>query len=321
MRYRTFLIGLGQIGMGYDYEKDSKDFRITHCSAIFNHPDFEMVGSFDSLESVRVKFENKYKAVAYSKLEEGLLQTQPDFIVIATPTMEHLESVRLSLEYASPSFILCEKPISYSKVEADEILKLCSSKNVRLFVNYQRRYFPSAKEIKEQLEQIGPNGFIKGICWYSKGLFHNGTHFLDLLRYWLGPIRSGSVIHKNRFWDNKDPEPDVYFEFDKGGVFFLSSREEDYSHYAIELVTSEGKLSYLKGGEEIFWESKVSDPLYPGFTTLNDLKKYFSNDSNYSQHHVLTELSKAMNGKESQCCDANESIEIIQLLNQITDFV
>ncbi|RHX91171.1 hypothetical protein DLM76_18590 [Leptospira yasudae] len=320
MKFRSFLIGLGQIGMGYDYDKDPDDFQITHLTALLHHPDFELVGAYDPIESARVKFQQKTNLKADVDLRQGLIRTNPDFIIIATPTKTHYEIVEVILKNVQPSFLLCEKPIAYTVEEAKKIKELCIRKNVRLFVNYQRRYFPSSKEIKLRLEKVNSSsGFIKGVCWYSKGLIHNGTHFLNLLQYWLGSIKNTSVIRKNRFWENSDPESDVLFSFEKGDVFFLSSREEDYSHYSIELVTSEGKLSYLRGGEEAFWQSKIFDPIYPKYTILNDKKEYFSNDSSYSQRYVLQELTKAMQGKEAEFCDAESSIQMTKILNQITD--
>lgn len=200
------------------------------------------------------------------------------------------------------------------------MISLCEERNVKLFINYQRRYFPSSKKIKLLLEKVNPvSGFIKGVCWYSKGLIHNGGHFMNLLQYWLGSIQSGKVIQQNRLLENNDWEPDVFFRFERGGVFFLSSREEDYSNYSIELVTSEGKLSYLRGGEDSFWESKISDPTYPKYTILNAEKERFSNDSNFSQFHVLNELAKTMQGLNAEFCDSKSAFQINQILNQIME--
>ncbi|MBM9577335.1 Gfo/Idh/MocA family oxidoreductase [Leptospira sp. 201903070] len=320
MKFRTFLIGLGQIGMGYDFDKDPLKFRITHLTAVSNHPNYELVGAYDPVEEARVKFGKKSSANVYIDLKEGLTQTSPDFVIIATPTRTHFEILQIVLESSNPSFLLCEKPLSYNLDESLTMISLCEKKDVRLFVNYQRRYFPSSKKIKSLLEKVNhASGFIKGVCWYSKGLVHNGGHFLNLLQYWLGPIKNGSVIQQNRFLENNDWEPDVFFRFERGDVFFLSSREEDYSNYSIELVTSEGKLSYLRGGEEVFWESKTFDPIYPEYTILDSRKEYLSNDSNFSQYHVLNELVKTMRGQDAEFCDSKSALQINYILNQIME--
>ena len=44
---------------------------------------------------------------------------------------------------------------------------------------------PRVRELKQAID-AGQYGEIYGVAWYSKGLRHNGTHLVDLLRYPLG---------------------------------------------------------------------------------------------------------------------------------------
>ena len=36
---------------------------------------------------------------------------------------------------------------------------------------------------------------IKGVCWYSKGLLNNGSHFINLLEFWLGDYVSNKRLN------------------------------------------------------------------------------------------------------------------------------
>ena len=53
------------------------------------------------------------------------------------------------------------------------------------------------------------------MVWYSKGLAHNGSHFINLLTYWLGPIKESCGISKGPLLDNQNIEPDFSLTFEK----------------------------------------------------------------------------------------------------------
>src|SRR2546428_243397 len=72
---------------------------------------------------------------------------------------------------------------------------------------------------------------VKGVVWYSKGLFNNGSHFINLLQDWLGDVREVRVIESGRWWGGLDPEPDLLVSFAHGSVCVLAAREEHFSHY------------------------------------------------------------------------------------------
>ena len=51
------MVGLGQIGMGYDYKLNDEKYILTHCQTINIHPDFELVGGVDISNENRIKME------------------------------------------------------------------------------------------------------------------------------------------------------------------------------------------------------------------------------------------------------------------------
>ncbi len=84
----------------------------------------------------------------------------------------------------------------------------------------------------------------KGTVWYSKGMLNNGSHFVDLLTHWLGEVRDVRVLSDGRVWNGVDPEPDVRIMFGATEVYFLSGREERFNVAEVELLGTEGKISY-----------------------------------------------------------------------------
>lgn len=316
---KAFIVGLGQIGMGYDYKEDYHVSCLTHLNAILAHDGYVLVGGFDVSLERRNMFESKSKVSSFDDLLEGLTKTNPDFVILSTPTETHFEILKTILKQKSLKAILCEKPVSYDDEEATQMVELCQKNNVKLFVNYQRFYLPSSDVIKKRLFPSNIKiEFLKGVCWYSKGLIHNGGHFINLLESWLGNLKSIESIESHQYWSNEDTEPDALLSFQNGKVFFISSRESDFSHYSIELVTSEGKLTYKNGGDEIYWQDKVPDTTFPGYTILSKNMELIESNSLQSQYFVLDKILKYMENHNSvSVCEAFSTLNMIRILRKL----
>ena len=166
------------------------------------------------------------------------------------------------------------------------MIEICESAGVELFVNYIRRADPSAIDVKNRIESNAIAAPIKGIAWYSKGFLHNGSHFFNLLEFWLGSFVKAKVLDSGRLWENQDPEPDVQVEFERGKVVFQAAWEEAYSHYAIELLSPSGRLRYEQGGECITWQSTRTDSNFPDYKVLQSVPEIIASDLNQYQWHV-----------------------------------
>lgn len=305
--------------MGYDYHDNFKEVCLTHLNGVLAHDSFELVGAFDNSDVRRSEFESKTSVSSFSDLYSGIRESEPDFVIIATPTESHFEILKQIVDIPKLKAILCEKPISYLEEEAISMVNICAEKKIQMFVNYQRNYLSSANTIKNKLFPFGKEiCFTKGVCWYSKGLFHNGSHFISLLEYWLGSLIQIEIIENHTYWSNKDIEPDALLHFQKGNVFFLSSRESDFSNYSIELITSEGKLTYKNGGMEVYWQEKVEDSLFPGYTTLSNQLIKIKDDSVKAQFFVLDQIANLLSDKKvTNVCEASTTLKMIKLLSNI----
>mgnify|MGYP006141592483 CR=1 FL=1 len=83
----AIVIGLGNIGMLYDYDL-SKQIA-THCRAIDSHPEFELSGGVDINKKNLRLFEKKYNKPAYNTIDNAISELKPDLIVISNPTDQH----------------------------------------------------------------------------------------------------------------------------------------------------------------------------------------------------------------------------------------
>ncbi len=319
MSIGTLIVGLGQIGMGYDLGLNPDTDVRSHARAFNLHPSFHLLGGVDPSDQQRQTFEREYRCSSFADVETALAQIQPELIVIAVPTPAHGETLRRTLRRSRPVAVLCEKPLSYDLEEARAMVQACAEKGARLFVNYMRRSDPGAAEIKRRLGSGEIRSPVKGVAWYSKGFMHNGSHFINLLEYWLGEMVNAQILATGRLWNESDAEPDVRVSFEGGTIVFLAAREEEFSHYTVELVAPNGRLRYEKGGNKIAWQPARQDPKLAGYTGLaDDIETIESGMSRY-QWNVVDQIAAALGGKEARLCDGDEALRTLESLNAIME--
>ena len=158
MPYKCLIVGLGQIGMGYDLSLEPERAIFTHTRAFSVHPSFEIVGAVDTSAAKRLIFEAQFRRPAYVDIQSAMKELSSDIVIISSPTAYHCKHVREVLALAKPLAILCEKPLSYDLAEAHEIVHSCEKSGVKLFVNYMRRSDPGVIEVKKESQMAAlPN--------------------------------------------------------------------------------------------------------------------------------------------------------------------
>lgn len=317
MTVGTLIVGLGRIGMGYDLDLDPAAHVYSHARAFSLHPAFRLLGGVDPDGKRRSAFEREYRCPAFPDIDSALDAIQPELTVIAVPTALHGDTLGRILDRSQPKVVLCEKPLSYDLAEATSMLAACADRGARLFVNYMRRSDPGVIEIKRRFDSGEIRQPVKGVAWYSKGLMHNGSHFFNLLAYWLGEMTDARILDPGRLWDGIDPEPDFEVSFKGGKVLFLAAREEDYSHYTIELVAPNGRLRYDGGGRRIEWQGAAPDPRFAGFTTLSRDVEVIHSGMDRFQYNVVDQLASLLGGNEASLSTGEDALRTIDSLTTI----
>jgi predicted dehydrogenase len=319
MPVHTLIVGLGQIGMGYDLELDPESHVLTHARAFSRHPAFQLEGGVDVDADRRRTFEARYECPSFSGLEAALEATRPELVVVAVPTQLHTETLRMVLHTSRPTAILCEKPLSYDVADARAMVEECERANALLFVNYVRRADPGAVEVKRRIVSGQIGSPVKGVVWYSKGFLHNGSHFFNLLQDWLGAVQTAQIVTSGRSWDGTDSEPDVRVTFARGPVLFLAAKEEEFSHYTIELLAPNGRLRYERGGSAIDWQQAMPHPTFRGQFNLSAQAERIPSGMDRYQWHVAEELAGALAGRDHHLCSAREALSTLEQMQHILD--
>jgi len=318
LKNKVLIVGLGQIGLQYDLNVNQNEYTLTHSHAFSAHNSFDLLGAVDIDKEQRNIFFNKYNLPTYCSLDEALKIHDPDIIVISTETSKHATLLNKILRSSDPKIIVCEKPLSYSLAEAQTMVDLCENRGIILFVNYIRRSDPGVIEIKKLIESSKFKKDYKGICWYSKGFIHNGSHFFNLLTYWLGPMMQFNLISDNKKRSTqKDYEPDVEVEFEKGKILFLSAWEEYFSHYTIELLSPNGRIRYDNEGAKIQFQNVIEDPVFKGYKVLNPKSIKIKTSMEHYQLNVVNQLDEYLNGNMSYLCSGRDALVTLTSMQKI----
>lgn len=317
MSFSVLIVGLGQIGLGYDLYLNPTEYVYSHARAFNQHQKFQLIAAVDPIEEKRNTFLQHYQCPAYIDIESALKDHQPEIVIIATPTQLHNEVLQKVLALSKPRMILCEKPLTYDLENSQGMVEACAARNLPLYVNYMRRSDRAVIEIKCRLENERIRAGIKGIVWYSKGFLHNGSHFFNLLEYWLGSMQSSVVLDPGRKWGKNDSEPDVQITFERGTMVFLAAWEEFYSHYTVELLSPSGRLRYDKGGTSIQWQSVQTDAKIPGYNELSEKSEIIPTSMNRYQLNVTEQLANALDGREAHLCSGEDALQTLANMKKL----
>ena len=316
-KYSCVVIGLGAIGMGYDYNEHKKI--LTHVNAINSHPNFDLVSAVDPSKERRLLFETRYNINAYECVKDIPHDLKIDVFAVCTPTHLHLSSIAEIVDNFSPRSVLVEKPISDNYEQANSFFSnLAATSSAEIYVNYIRRSDYSSHVISRLIQNEDKSFKVKGHCYYTKGAMNNASHFLNLLESWFGQATLKSISPYYPCEIDGDFNIDFIADFGKASIVFQSGDESIYSLYQLQLYLSSGILSYANGGADIFYLSR--DFISNNPTPYGEPWQRINSDLDKYQFHVYNELFKALNGQPSMLSTKIDALNTLKSLSTLQDY-
>ena len=176
----VLLVGLGNIGIGYDVFEDRliSGQTKTHAKAILESSEFELA-SLEDFSAEKLARAQKIIAVASGKNIQAFTGGfVPDLAVIAVNTSEHLSVVQSFA--TSPKVLIIEKPAGSNSSECLRISSWGIQNNVQIFINYFRRFLSCTVESKLYLTEINAGAFLSAEINAYGSLLNIFSHFIDL---------------------------------------------------------------------------------------------------------------------------------------------
>ena len=284
-RHSAVLIGLGQIGMGYDLDLPS-DQIYSHLRALQSHSQFRLISAVDPVESIRNEFEKRTGVKAVSTTKELTDEARgADLIVVAAPTSLHCALFEEVLQWNS-RLILLEKPIAFTRSEGERMRAALAASSSACAVNYFRRFDPGMQALKKKIESGNFGEFRSGRGEYSKGLLNCGSHYVDLVSYLVGEPLSQKSLGKPRDWYMKPFDPDLDFSigYPKGEINFSVSDWKTDEKGNVELEFSLAKVALTQFCNQIMVTDRKSGNVQ---SIPTDMRRY--------QWNVLDRLAAHLN--------------------------
>jgi predicted dehydrogenase len=318
--FSAAVVGLGNIGMGYDYDETDASRVLTHAAGFHHHPQYNLVAGIDPDSLSRKKFEKKFGKPSFISVSDLYKEMSPDVISLGIPTSLHFTVFQQLIQH-SPRAILCEKPIAPTMEQGRKIHEMAQAAHCVLLVNYMRRFEPGVIELKKRISNKELGDIFKGTLWYSKGILNNGSHFIDLLIFLLGSVKSLVLLGTGRKHFKSDPEPDLKLTFGEVDIYLLAGREECFSLKEMELMGTLGSIYYSRGGEEIVLKKIAPNELFPGYMVLEKEGMHITTDLQRYQLHVLDALYQTLTTGASLYSDGSTALETLAVVENVLALV
>ena len=248
--YSVIIIGCGNIAGGYD--ETLKKFPLTHAGGFKKSSNFKLVACVDKNIKKANIFKKKWGFVeSFSSVEQVIKEKkQFDVVSICSPTDNHLYQLKMSIKL-KPKIVFCEKPLTYKYDTSKKIVKLFKDSQISLAVNYSRRWAPDIISLRKDLSNRNWGKILGVSAQYTKGLFNNGSHMLDLLIYLFGDLKVKWVGSKiSDFWKNDPTMSFVLCNKEKFDIAVNGIKFNHYNLFEIEIFTEKGIIIMEDSGNK-----------------------------------------------------------------------
>ncbi|MFN0017517.1 MAG: Gfo/Idh/MocA family protein [Pirellulaceae bacterium] len=206
----------------------------TWCQAFEHSHTAQLVGIVDVRDEVATAVAERMKCKPFASPADLVDELHPDSVVLCTPPSTHPELCTWFL--ARGINVLCEKPLAVGLDEARVMLDAAEQSDALLTMASKFRYVSDVVQAKS----IVSSGLIGDLILFENAftsrvdmthrwnadpevsgggvLIDNGTHSVDLLRYFLGPIVELQVIEGKRVQDIPVEDTVKMYIRSQGGV-------------------------------------------------------------------------------------------------------
>jgi predicted dehydrogenase len=317
--YRAALIGCGNIGAGVErYSPKIQPW--AHASVFSTNPRTELVALVDAdpvkLEKAHGHFPS---AATFADAEEMCKTVKPDIVIVATPTSSHKALTLLAVRYGVKA-IVCEKPIAVTPEDGEEMIRACREAGVPLFINHIRRFDSVIRAAKARLPDIGE--VLQANARYTRGIHNNGTHTIDLLRFFLGDVTRVAGIRNQRTEAYTDLPGDQNIDgllwFASGACAAIQSFDaNDYSIFDFDWYGRNGLISLRHFGFRVEVTGKKDCSAFIGHKELDELHPERTGETRSFMVSMVQHIVDCLDGVESSVSTGEDGVAALRVIQAL----
>lgn len=312
--YKAAVIGLGKIGLLYDFEPQ-RAHPATHVFAYEENPHFDLVCAVDADAGRRDDLRRSSAEAAFFPSLEAAVEAHAldnvDVVSVCTPPQFHYGLLEQLMERKIGRVIFCEKPLVGSVSEAGLLRALAKDHpNVSVIPNISRRWNPGLRKVTQAIASGEYGALRKILVRYTRGIYNTGAHLFDLLRMWTGePICRVSALSETG--TTAEPEKSYSFFFEqKSGVTGYAEAVDDSSYYLfdIDLYLTNGKIEMRSSGDEVLYYQTRPHHLFEGFRELELIRHEKGLLADSCFRYAMENIHRVLQGTERPACTMEDAI-------------
>ena len=291
--YNVIIIGAGNIGALFD--EPSSEKVLTHAHAFLSHEGFNLLGFLDVNEEKSRKAVSIWSGKVYSSLVDKFSLDKIDVVSVAVPDEYHYQILK-ELSKFPVKIVFAEKPLTKTLQEAEEISELYKKNNIPVVINYSRRFLPEIQKIKENIENGIYGNYVTGTGYYGKGIIHNGSHLIDLLRYLNLDIKKILPLDSISDFYEDDKSISAVLIFERNKPFYLQYIDcRLYTMFEIDILFERRRIRLIDSGFRIEEYEIQEDRIFKGyrkFTKVDDISTSLDKSLYSAVDNIYSYLTK-----------------------------
>lgn len=316
-KFSVCIIGLGNIAQGYDNTKD--DLILTHIKAFKHNNVFNVLTVFDLDKNLSKYVANKWQ-IPYI-LDDLNNVKYHDVICICSPDSTHNDILYKCLKI-KPKLVFCEKPLSLDENESFNIVNLYKENNISLCVNYSRRWIKKIELLKNLIDNNDFGQILSSRIKYYNGFLSNGSHFIDLIQFFLEPnVKNGFILSEEKYNNDNIISGGCYLNSKLGNFNLMIEgyNGNNLNPLELELIFQKARIKIEEENSTFIILSILKDNIiYKGYREFVEIEKIKINPSESMIEAVKNIENNLQNNSYHLKSNGESALETLKLCKNIT---
>jgi predicted dehydrogenase len=316
--YNVLIIGAGKIGAFFDTPKS--DQVLTHAHAFSDLNKFNLIGFVDADLQKAQNAANLWNTRKFKSVDDAFSAYIIDVVCVAASTEFHYQVLK---ELSGFSFKLAfvEKPFVALLHQAEEIKALYEERKISIAVNYSRRFVPEFEILGDKIRQGIYGEFIAGSGYYGKGILNNGSHMIDVIRYFLGEIDFCETISSCFDAYKNDPSVSAVVTLMAEKKIVLQCLNCNfYTQFELDLFFEKARIRIVDSGLRIEEYDVKESEMFSGYKSLYKTSEYYTHLSK-SLYYAAVNIHNYLTYNEKIKCGIADGIETLKICTSIAGSV